>query len=133
MNSQRRLVFASRVNNLVVHHTGADSRAFLELQDQLAKLELVAIVKDLQSEHADYQKAIQGLNDAIAFIGEATKRIEKVARAIQLVATAAKLAEEAIKTSGLRNSASGLPNIALDRLPPASAPLPLPAAGERQR
>jgi len=92
---------ASRVNNLVVHHTGADSRAFLELQDRLAKLELVAIVKDLQAEHNDYQQAIQGLNDAIVFIGEATRRIENVAKAIQLVATAAKLAEEAIKSAAV--------------------------------
>lgn len=90
---------ASRVNNLAVHHTGSDSRALLELQDRLAKLELVAIVKELKSEHEDYKKAIQGLNDAIALIGEATKQIEKVAEAIQLVAKAASLAETAIKTA----------------------------------
>jgi hypothetical protein len=90
---------ASRVNNLAIHHTGTESRAFLELQDRLAKLELVAIVQDLKAEHEDYKQAIQGLNNAITFIGEATRRTGKVAETIQLVATAASLAERAIKTA----------------------------------
>jgi len=90
---------ASRVNNLAVNHTGSDSRKLSEIQDRLAKLELVVIVKDLRSEHDDYKAAIQGLNNSIAFIGEATKEIENVAMAIQLAAKAAGLVEKAIKTA----------------------------------
>jgi hypothetical protein len=90
---------ASRVNNLAVHHSGHESRTLLELQDQLAKVEMVAIVKDLHAEQADYQAAVQGLNEAIAFVGEATTRIENVARVIQLVAKAAELAEKAVKSA----------------------------------
>ncbi|MDD1626229.1 MAG: hypothetical protein LUQ26_01950 [Methylococcaceae bacterium] len=90
---------ASRVNNLAVNHSGSDARALLELQDRLADLELVAIVKELRSDREDYKTAIQGLNDAIAFIGEATHKIENVAKAIQLTAKAAELVEKAIKTA----------------------------------
>ncbi len=87
---------ASRVNNASVNATGSDSRQLLEIQDRLAKLQLVAIVKDLQAEHNDYKAAIQGLNDAIAFIGDATEKINDVAKAIKLTAKAAELAEKAI-------------------------------------
>ncbi|MGH8550805.1 MAG: hypothetical protein ACRERU_19845 [Methylococcales bacterium] len=90
---------ASRVNNLAVHQTGSESRTLLESQDRLTKLELVAIVKELSSDDDDYKTAIQGLNEAIAFIGEATKKIENIALAIQLIAKAADLAEKAIKTA----------------------------------
>jgi hypothetical protein len=74
-------------------------QAFTLLQTAINRAELVAIVQDLKGEHEDYKQAIQGLNDAIAFIGEATRRTGKVAETIQMVATAASLAETAIKTA----------------------------------
>lgn len=90
---------ASRTNNLAVHEASSDSRRLLELQDKLAELALLAIVKDLRDEHADYKAAIVGLDNAIAFIGDATGRIENVAEAIRLTAKAAALVEQAIKTA----------------------------------
>jgi len=90
---------ASRVNNLAVNHTGDDSRALLEVQDRLIKIELVAIIRDLNDEHKDYVAAIAGLDKAIDMIGDATGQIEKVAKAIQLAKKAADLAEKAIKTA----------------------------------
>jgi hypothetical protein len=92
---------ASRVNNLAVHHAGSDSRKLMELQDRLAKLELVAIVRDLKAEHADYKAAIRGLNQAIDSIGDARREIDKVSKVIRLVAKAASLAEKAVKTAVL--------------------------------
>lgn len=90
---------ASRVNNLAVMESGPDSRQLIEFQDRLAKLELVVIVKNLNAEHADYLAALQGLNEAIAFIGDATGKIENVAKAIELIAKAAGLVEQAAKTA----------------------------------
>jgi hypothetical protein len=90
---------ASRVNNLAVHHTGHESRTLLELQDQLAKVRLVAIVKELRAEQAEYRAAVQGLNEAIASVGEATTRIENVAHVIHLVTKAVELAEKAVKST----------------------------------
>lgn len=90
---------ASRVNNLVIHQTGDESRTLLEEQDRLAKLQLVAIVKDLSDEHADYKAAIKGLNDAIDFIGDANSQIQQVAKAIKLISKAADLVEKALKTA----------------------------------
>lgn len=90
---------ASRVNNLAVHHAGNESRTLLEEQDRLAKLQLVAIVKDLSDEHADYKAAIKGLNNAIAFIGDADGEIREVVKAIKLISKAADLVEKAVKTA----------------------------------
>lgn len=89
----------SRVNNLASHHSGSDSRALVEAQDRLTKLQLVAIVTDLGSVDDNYKRAIQGLNEAIRFIGEATTEIENVAKAIQMIAKAADLAEKALKAA----------------------------------
>ncbi|MDR4504123.1 MAG: hypothetical protein MRK01_04920 [Candidatus Scalindua sp.] len=90
---------ASRVNNAAVHSTGSESRQLLEIQDRFAKLQLVAIVKDLQAEHNDYKAAVKGLNEAIDFIGDATEKINNVAKAIKLTAKAAELVEKAIKSA----------------------------------
>ena len=92
---------ASRVNNLAVNHSGNESRKLMELQDRLAKLELVAIVRDLKAEHADYKAAIRGLNQAIDSIGDARGQIDKVSKVIRLVSKAAGLAEKALKTAVL--------------------------------
>ncbi len=80
---------ASRANNLAVLETGPKSRTLLELQDRLAKLAMVAIVSDLNAEQADYQTCIQGLSEAIDYIGDADKKIKNVAKAIQLTTKAA--------------------------------------------
>lgn len=90
---------SSRVNNLAVNTTGENSRKLMEEQDQLAKLSLAAIVKDLDATHPKYIEAITGLNKAIAFIDDTTADIEKVAEAIRLVAKAAEFAEKAIETA----------------------------------
>lgn len=79
--------------------SGLHQNELIEVQDRLAKLELVVIVKDLKAEHADYKAALQGLNEAIAFIGNATQDIGKVVRAIHLAATAATWVEQAAKTA----------------------------------
>jgi hypothetical protein len=91
---------ASRVNNLAVNHTGGDSRTLLAIQDKLAQLAQAAIIADLSDRRADYQKALEGLNDAIAFIGDADAQLDNVAKAIALASEAADLAEQAISTMG---------------------------------
>ena len=91
---------ASRANNLAVSHTGADSRTLLALQDRLAELAQVAIVQDLSDVMTAYQNALNGLNEAIAFIGEADGQLEDIARAIALTSKAADLADEAISALG---------------------------------
>jgi hypothetical protein len=97
--SEKLAGLASRVNNLAVLHTGADSRKLLEIQDRLSNLVQLTIVKELNSQHEAFIAAINGLNDAINFIGETTEKIEKVAKAIKLASKAAALAEKAIKTA----------------------------------
>ncbi len=91
---------ASRVNNLAVLQTGDNSRVLLEQQDRLAKLALVAIVKDLDAEADEYKAAVKGLDDAIAFIGEAEKDIQDIAKAIRLVKKAVDLVAKAVTKLG---------------------------------
>ncbi len=88
---------ASRANNLAVLESGTDSRTLLELQDRLAKLAMLAIIKDLNTEQAAYKTCIKGLNDAIDFIGNADNKIKNVSKAIQLVSKAASLVEKVLK------------------------------------
>jgi len=88
---------ASRINNLAVLETGPNSRTLLELQDRLAELAMLAIVKDLNAERADYQACINGLNEAIDYIGNADKKIDDVPKAIQLTVKAADLIENVIR------------------------------------
>ncbi len=87
---------ASRVNNLAVNQSGNASRQLLEEQDRLTKFEMVAIVKDLNSEHEDYKNAIDGLNSAIKAVDDADKDISKVADAIELVKQAIDLIDKGI-------------------------------------
>ncbi len=77
---------ASRVNNLAVLHTGKHSRQLLELQDRLAKLTLLAIVKELNAEHDAFQAAIAGINAAIDLIGDANQKLKKINEAIHVIA-----------------------------------------------
>ena len=79
---------AACINSLVVHHPGKCRRQLLVLQDQLAKLELLIIVKELKAEHEAYQSAIAGINQAIDSIGEAEKKIIKINEAIYGIAHA---------------------------------------------
>lgn len=88
---------ASRANNLAVLESGPNSRTLLVLQDRLVKLAMLAVVKDLNAERADYQACIKGLNDAINYIGNADKKIEKVSKAIQMTSKAADLVEKVLK------------------------------------
>jgi len=90
---------ASRVKNLAVHHAGESGRQLLEEQDKLAKLALAAIVKELNEEHEDYEAALQGLDNAIDYIGNADKQIEGVSEAIKLTAKAVALVEKALKNA----------------------------------
>jgi|ERR1017187_1291599 hypothetical protein len=87
---------ASRINNLAVSHTDDDGSVLLALQDRLAQLTQAAIIADLSDEDASYQQALQGLNDAIDFIGEADGQIANVAKAISLASKAANLVDKAI-------------------------------------
>ncbi len=79
---------ASRVNNLAVFATGTDCRTLLAQQDELAKLAMAAIVKDLNAEQQEYKTALNDLHAAITYIGDASKKIADVAKAIGLVAKA---------------------------------------------
>jgi hypothetical protein len=79
---------ASRVNNLAVQTTGADSRKLLFQQDQLAKLAMAAIVQDLNAGQADYQDAVNKLTAAIAQVNASLKKAAKVAETVELVAQA---------------------------------------------
>lgn len=86
--SEKTTGLASRVNNLAVQTKGDDCRILLAQQDELAKLAMAAIVKDLNSERADYARALAALDAAIQYLGEADKKISNVAKAIELVAKA---------------------------------------------
>jgi hypothetical protein len=88
---------ASRVNNLAVNQSGNASRQLLEEQDRLTKLEMVAIVKDLNSEQDAYKQAIEGLNTAIKAVEDADADITKVADAITLVKKAIDLIAQGIE------------------------------------
>ena len=92
---------ASRVHNLAISQTGNESRQLLEEQDRLTKLEMVAIVKDLNSEHAAYKKAIDSLNASIKAVEDADKGIARVANAITLLKKSVDLVDKAIKMAGV--------------------------------
>ncbi len=87
---------ASRVNNLAVLHTGDDSRTFLQQQDQLAKLALAAIARDLDAQNSAYQAALQGIRTATAYLGDANQQIADAAKGIKLVAKAITLVTKAL-------------------------------------
>jgi len=87
---------ASRVNNLAVMETGNNCRTLLEQQDRLAKLAMLAIIKELSAERAEYQAAVKGLNEAIAYIGNADKKISEISKAIELLSKAADLVDKAL-------------------------------------
>ena len=88
---------ASRANNLAVVYTGDESRTFLAQQDDLSKLALIAIVKDLNAEQAAYKAALQGLNDAIQYVGNADHQLDDVGKGISLIAKAISLVDKALK------------------------------------
>lgn len=79
---------ASRVNNLAVGTTGPDSRRLREQEDELAKLSLVAITKDLNAEDPLYQEAVASIERANITVEQAEVKIDQVAQAIELVAQA---------------------------------------------
>ncbi len=92
---------ASRVNNLAINQSGNQSRQLIEEQARLIKLEMVAIVKDLNCEHDAYKKAIEGLNTAINAVEDADKDITKVADAIALVKKASDLIAKGIEMAAI--------------------------------
>ena len=60
---------ASRLNNLAILTSGAESEKFMELRDQLARFAMMAIENELDDEKADYQTASNVLAQAIAEAG----------------------------------------------------------------
>ncbi|MDZ7263689.1 MAG: hypothetical protein ONB16_03835 [candidate division KSB1 bacterium] len=92
---------ASRINNLAVLHSGKHSRQLLELQDQLARLTLLAIVRELNAEHEAYQAAMAGIHQAIDLIGEADKKIKKITEVINVVAQTINAIEQALMDAAL--------------------------------
>ena len=86
----------SKLDTLAGLQAGNTSEELKDLKKRLAKLKLSAIVKQLQAEREDYKQAVNGLNEAIAFIGEADQDIRDVAKTIEKVAKAAELADKAI-------------------------------------
>lgn len=77
---------ASRVNNLAVATIGPDSRRLLELEDELAKLAMLAIKMDLNAESPLYQEAVEALELASNSVEAAIERIDQVAKAIESIA-----------------------------------------------
>lgn len=77
---------ASRVNNLAVATIGRDSRRLLELEDELAKLAMLAIKMDLNAESPLYQEAVEALELASNSVEAAIERIDEVAKAIESIA-----------------------------------------------
>jgi hypothetical protein len=94
---------ASRVDNLVVQHTGDDCRELRRQQERLEKLTLAAIVASLDDSARAYKDAIAALEGAIQVIGEGEERIERISRIIKIIAKAADAVE------GVLKKASGLP------------------------
>jgi len=88
---------ASRVNNLAVKTTGDFCRQLLSEQDRLIKLEMVAIVQELDGEKPAYKKAIDGLNKAIKAVNDADKDISKVADAIKQIKQAVDLITKVVE------------------------------------
>lgn len=88
---------ASRVSSLIVHHTGAHCIKLLEEKDRLSRLLLAAIVKELNQEHEAYKSAINGITEAIEFIGNADQELEGIAKAIRLIKKAIDALEQALK------------------------------------
>jgi len=88
---------ASRVNSLIIYHTGEHCIKLLEEKDRLSKLLLAAIVKELNQEHEAFKAAISGMNEAIEFIGDADKELEGIAKAIRLIKKAIDSLEKALK------------------------------------
>ena len=60
---------ASRLNNLAILTSGAESEKFMELRDQIARFAMMAIENELDDEKADYQTASNVLAQAIAEAG----------------------------------------------------------------
>ena len=60
---------ASRLNNLAILTSGAESEKFMELRDQIARFAMMAIENELDDEKADYQTASNILAQAIAEAG----------------------------------------------------------------
>ncbi|MDO8990070.1 MAG: hypothetical protein Q7U91_10605 [Sideroxyarcus sp.] len=79
---------ASRVNNLVVQTKGQKCRQLMEQQDNLTKLAMAAIVKDLDAGQADYTNAVALLTSANTQADAALTDAAQVAKTIQLVSQA---------------------------------------------
>jgi hypothetical protein len=90
---------ASRVNNLAVKQSGIVCRQLLHEQDELIKIQMAAIVQDLNCEEPEYKKAIDGLNKAIKAVDDADKNISKVAEAINQVKKAIDLITKVVTTA----------------------------------
>lgn len=89
---------ASRVSNLADFESGETAEELISLRDRLADLQLAVIIRHLNAEQSDYKAAMDGLNEAIDFIGEATGKLQRISRAIELAGRAAKLADRVVKT-----------------------------------
>ena len=79
---------ASRINNLAVASLGADSRALLAQQDELAKQTLALIAQDLNADTADFQQAVVALQAATDAAEHAGQQLHRVGDAIKLTAKA---------------------------------------------
>jgi exonuclease VII small subunit len=86
--AERTSGLASRVNNLGVETSGKDSRALMVKQDELTKLAMLAIVKDLDASDQGYKDAVASLEEAIQFIDSGNQAIQKVTDTINLVTKA---------------------------------------------
>jgi exonuclease VII small subunit len=86
--AERTSGLASRINNLAVETSGKDSRALMVKQDELTKLAMLAIVKDLDASDQGYKEAVTSLEEAIQFIDTGNQAIQKVTDTINLVTKA---------------------------------------------
>lgn len=79
---------ASRINNLAVASLGADSRALLAQQDELANQTLALIARDLNADTESFQHAIAALQAATDAADHAGRQLQRVGDAIKLTAKA---------------------------------------------
>ena len=86
--AERTSGLASRINNLAVETSGKDSRALMVKQDELTKLAMLAIVKDLDASDQNYKDAVASLEETIQFIDTGNQAIQKVTDTINLVTKA---------------------------------------------
>jgi hypothetical protein len=91
---------ASRINNLAVDQTGSNSRALLQLQDELTDLTVLSIKLDLDDQDSLYQNALAAINNSIELINNADKALDNISQVIAKVKSGVDIAGKIIQKIG---------------------------------